>query len=84
MMAPRGPQSVLWVVQVTTSAMPIGLGKAPTVAMPAAWLMSASSTAPTSSAMARKSSQSGAQVYDVNPPMIILGRLRRARSRISS
>ena len=41
MAAPRGPHSDLWVVNVTTSATPIGEATIPAAIMPAMWAMSA-------------------------------------------
>jgi hypothetical protein len=80
----RAAAAHLVVVKVMTSAMPTGLGYAPAIAIPAGWLMSARSIAPTSCAISANACQSGAQVYEVNPAMTIFGRSRRARSRIWS
>ena len=58
MMPARGPVSVLCVVLVTTSQYGTGLGCRPAAISPAMWAMSASSRAPTSSAIARKAAKS--------------------------
>ena len=58
-MAPeRGPRSTLWVVKVTTSAKGTGLGIALPATRPMKCAASTQKIAPTSSAMARKSSKS--------------------------
>ena len=54
MAPPRGPRSVLWVVSVTTSATPTGLGWAPPAMRPAGWAASNMKRAPTESAISRK------------------------------
>ncbi len=58
MAPPRGPRSVLWVVKVTTSAIPTGLGWAPPAIRPAGWAASNINRAPTSSAIWRNGSAS--------------------------
>ncbi len=50
---PRGPRSVLCVVNVTTSATPTGLGCAPAAIRPAGWAASNMNSAPTESAISR-------------------------------
>ena len=57
-MPPRGPRSVLWVVVVVKSAMPMGLGCLPVATRPAMWAMSTIRYAPTSSAARLKASKS--------------------------
>ncbi len=54
----RGPQSVLWMVVVTTSACGTGLGCSPAATSPAKWAMSTISLAPTESAISRKAAKS--------------------------
>ena len=53
MAPPRGPRRVLWVVKVTTSATPTGLGWTPPAMSPAGWAASNMNSAPTSSAISR-------------------------------
>ena len=55
---PRAPPSVLCTVVVTTSAIGTGFGWMPAATRPAKCAMSTISTAPTSSAIARKRSKS--------------------------
>ena len=54
----RGPRSVLWVVNVTTSAWGTGDGWAPPAIRPAMWAASTMSSAPTSSAIERNAAKS--------------------------
>ena len=54
----RGPQSVLWIVVVTTSACSTGFGCSPAATRPAKWAMSTISCAPTESAISRKAAKS--------------------------
>ena len=54
----RGPQRVLWIVVVTTSACATGLGCSPAATRPAKWAMSTISLAPTESAISRKAAKS--------------------------
>ena len=56
--APAGPRSVLWVVKLTTSATPTGLGCTPPTMRPAGWAASKRKSAPTSSAIWRNGSGS--------------------------
>ena len=84
MQPPRGPRSVLWVVNVTTSANGTGSGAAPPAISPAMWAASNMNSAPTSSAIARNGSGSSRRGYDVVPATISFGRCSRARSRIWS
>ena len=60
-MAPRGPQSVLWVVKLVTWAWPTGLFRRPAATIPAKCAMSASKMAPTESAISRMRAQSMSQ-----------------------
>ena len=53
MAPPRGPRRVLWVVKVTTSATPTGLGWTLPAMSPAGWAASNMKRAPTSSAISR-------------------------------
>ncbi len=55
---PRGPRRVLWVVVVTTSECGTGDGWTPAATRPAKWAISVTSSAPTSSQMARKAAKS--------------------------
>ena len=68
----RGPRSVLCVVNVTTSAYGTGDGCAPPATRPAMCAASTSSSAPTSSAIARNASKSMIREYAVAPAMIML------------
>ncbi len=54
----RGPQRVLWIVVVTTSACSTGFGCSPAATRPAKCAMSTISLAPTESAIARKAAKS--------------------------
>ena len=54
----RGPQSVLWIVVVTTSACGTGFGCSPAATSPAKCAMSTISLAPTESAISRKAAKS--------------------------
>ena len=58
MRPPRGPRSVLWVVEVTTSAWGKGLGCAPVATRPAICAISTMSLAPTPCAIAANRSKS--------------------------
>ena len=58
MSPPRGPRSVLWVVEVTTSACGTGLGWSPAATSPAMCAMSTISFAPASRAISAKTSKS--------------------------
>ena len=53
MMPPRGPRSVLWVVEVTMWAYSSGLSSSPAAMSPAGWAMSIIRRAPTLSAISR-------------------------------
>ena len=53
MIPPRGPRSVLWVVEVTMWAYFTGLSSRPAAISPAGWAMSIMRMAPTLSAMSR-------------------------------
>ena len=66
-MPPRAPPSVLWIVVVTTSAYGTGFGCMPAATSPAKWAMSTMSSAPTSSAIARKRSKSRKRGYADQP-----------------
>ena len=55
---PRGPRSVLCVVDVTNSQWGTGDGWSPAATRPAMWAMSAMTSAPTSSAMPAERSKS--------------------------
>lgn len=74
MMPPRGPPSVLWVVEVTTSAYGTGLACSPAATRPAKWAMSTHRYAPTSSAIRRNSAKSSSRGYADQPAMITFGR----------
>ena len=76
--APRGPQSVLCVVNVITCACGSGLLSTPAATMPARCAMSARRYAPTSSAISRSAAQSKSHGYADAPPMMMRG-LRLAR-----
>ena len=54
----RGPQRVLWIVVVVTSAYGTGLGCSPAATSPAKWAMSTISLAPTASAISRNAAKS--------------------------
>ena len=54
----RGPQRVLWIVVVTTSACATGFGCSPAATSPAKCAMSTISLAPTESAISRKAAKS--------------------------
>ena len=57
-MPARGPPSVLWIVVVTRSAIPTGVGCWPAATRPAMCAMSTMKSAPTSSATSRKAGKS--------------------------
>ncbi len=73
MIAPRGPRSVLCVVQVTTSAYGTGLGCTPAATRPPMCAMSTIRYAPTSSAIARKRAKSITRGYALAPAMMSFG-----------
>ncbi len=81
---PRGPRSVLCVVDVTTSACGTGLGCTPPATSPAMCAMSTMSTASTSRAMPPNASKSMIRGYALAPATISFGRSRFAISRTSS
>ena len=58
MQPPRGPRSVLWVVNVTMSAYGTGDGCTPPATSPAMWAASKMNSAPTSSQISRSGSGS--------------------------
>ena len=70
----HGPRSVLWVVNVTTSAYGTGEGCAPPAMSPAMCAASTRSIAPTSSAIARKAAKSIWHGYTVAPATMSFGR----------
>ena len=80
MAPPRGPRSVLWVVNVTTSATPTGDGWAPPAMSPAGCAASNRNFAPTESAISRNGIGSMIRAYAVEPATISFGRWVRARS----
>ena len=84
MMPPRGPRSVLCVVEVTTWACGSGLGYSPAATSPATWAMSTQNSAPTLSAIWRMRAQSFTREYAENPPISIFGRVSSAMRSISS
>jgi hypothetical protein len=82
--APRGPQNDLCVVNETTCAWAIGDRITPAETSPAVCAMSASSTAPTSSAILRNSAQSTSQGNAEYPPMSSFGFASSASLRIAA
>ena len=76
---PRGPLSVLWVVDVTTSAYGTGSGWALPATRPAKCAMSTIMIAPTSSQIALIRGKSKVREYAVAPETTIRGRCSRAR-----
>ena len=83
-MPERGPASVLWVVEVTTSACSTGLGCSPAATSPAKCAMSTISSAPTSSAISRNRAASITRGYAEAPATISFGRCSCASRRTSS
>ena len=80
----RGPQSVLWIVVVVTSACGTGFGCSPAATSPAKWAMSTISLAPTSSAISRKAAKSSWRGYADQPATITFGRCSCASRSTSS
>ena len=80
-MPPRGPRSVLCVVEVTKSAYGIGVGWSPAATSPAGCAMSAIRRHPTSSAISRKGLKSIALGKAEPPATSSFGRCSRQRSR---
>ena len=71
---PRGPRSVLCVVNVTTSEYGTGFGCTPPAIRPAMWAASKRKSAPTSSAISRNGTGSMIRGYAVAPVTISFGR----------
>ena len=84
MRPPRGPRSVLCVVEVTTSACGTGFGYAPAATRPATCAMSTKKYAPTDFAIAAKRPQSITCEYAEKPATTIFGECSRARRSTSS
>ncbi len=84
MKPPRGPRSVLCVVEVTKSASGTGEGCSPTATSPAMCAISTMSVAPISSAISRNGAYSIVRGYALAPAMIIFGLCSRASARTSS
>ena len=80
----RGPASVLWVVEVTTSQSSTGFGCSPAATRPAKCAMSHQSSAPTSSATRRNIGVSTVRGYAEPPQMMSFGRCSRASASTSS